>query len=77
MEGNVKSERISEDISVTEDNGQKTVRIKKNVNGKVTEEVYTGAEADQKLKELEASPGTKEMKKEEQRIVIKKETHNE
>jgi hypothetical protein len=74
IEGSVKSEIITEDVKVTDENGEKVVRITRNENGKVTEEVYKGAEADKKLKELEMN-NSKSMHKEEQRIEIKKEIH--
>ncbi|TSJ48100.1 hypothetical protein [Fluviicola chungangensis] len=72
IEGGMKSDRVTEDVKVTDENGEKVVRIIRNENGKTTEEVYKGAEADKKLKELEMND-SKSMHKEEQRIEIKKE----
>ena len=78
MEGSMKSEEITEDIEVTDENGTKVVKIIRNENGKVTEEVYKGADADKKLKELEMNENSgKKMHKEEKRIEMKKEIHNE
>lgn len=72
----MENKEISEDVDVTVENGVKTLRIKRNENGKVTEEVYTGEDADKKLKEMEMAPDTKKGERIERRIEIK-ETHNE
>lgn len=78
MEASMKSEKITEDVEVTDENGVKVVKIVRNENGKITEEVYKGADAEKKLKEMEMNAGSgKTMHKEEQRIEIKKEIHNE
>ena len=74
MEGSVKSNRITEDVRVIDEKGEKVVKIKRDENGKVTEEVYKGAEADKKLKELEMND-SKSMHKEERRMEIRKEVH--
>lgn len=50
-DGNQKMER---DVSVRIDEKGKTVTIRTSDNGKKSEEVYTGKDADKKLKELEA-----------------------
>ena len=77
MDAGMKSEKITQDVEVTDENGVKTVKIIRNENGKVTEEVYKGADADKKLKELEMNGSSeRKMHTEEQRIEIKK-THNE
>lgn len=69
------SENTTENVEVIVEDGVKTVKIKKNVNGKETEEIYTGAEADKKLKEIEMDPSTETQEK--VRTTIHKETHNE
>src|SRR6218665_588650 len=77
MEAQMKSEKVTQDIEVTDEGGVKMVKIITNENGKVTEEVYKGADAEKKLKELELNETSgKTIHKEEQRIEIKK-THNE
>lgn len=68
-------ENTSQNVEVIIEDGVKTVKIKKNVNGKETEEIYTGAAADKKLKEIELDPSTETQEK--VRTTIHKETHNE
>jgi len=74
--GNLENKEVSEDVDVTIENGVKTLKIKRNENGKITEELYTGEDADKKLKEMEMAPDTKKGERMERRIEIK-ETHNE
>lgn len=68
-------ENTSQNVEVIIEDGVKTVKTKKNVNGKETEEIYTGAAADKKLKEIELDPSTETQEK--VRTTIHKETHNE
>ncbi len=77
LESQMTAEQKSVTVDVNEVNGQKTVIIKRTENGKTTEEMYTGIEAEEKLKELNLDPNSKKMKMEEERIEIKKETHQE
>ena len=53
------------EVRMEEDNGTKTLYITTNENGKISEEVYTGEEAEVKLSELtEGVSQTEEIKKE-------------
>ena len=49
---------IKKEVEMTEENGQKKLVIKTEENGKVTEEVYKGEEADKKLAELKGEHKT-------------------
>ncbi len=71
----ITSETTTENVEVVVEDGVKTVKIKKNVNGKETEEIFTGEAADKKLKEIEMDPSTETQEK--VRTTIHKETHNE
>lgn len=62
-----KKQEIRKEVKVTEENGEKVMTIITTENGKTKTEIYKGAEADAKLKELEASmpkeSGTKKVVK--------------
>lgn len=49
-----KVKEVRKEVRVEDENGVKTVEIITTENGQETKEVYTGAEADQKLAELES-----------------------
>lgn len=49
---------IKKQVTLEEDNGVKTVTIRTNNNGDISEEVYTGEAADAKLAELESQKST-------------------
>lgn len=72
MEGRKGDEGVTKEVEVTEANGEKVVTIITSTNGKMRTEVYTGADADAKLKELEATEKSqgqmKESKVEERAI---------
>lgn len=79
-----KKQQISKEVKFEENNGEKTLTIKTIKNGNQTVEVYTGKDADTKLKELEKekSGTTKTMfidddgkkhLKVEQKVVIREE----
>lgn len=51
---------VRKEVRMEENNGVKTLTISTDENGKKTEEVYTGEEADKKLAELQASQGKEE-----------------
>ena len=60
--------KIRKEVKVEEVNGTKTMKVVTEQNGKTTEEVYKGAEADAKLAELEggmSSEMTEDVKVEE------------
>jgi len=58
MDGRDAQEGVTKEVEVTEENGEKTVTITTSTQGKIRTEVYTGVDADAKLKELEAAePG--------------------
>ena len=67
-EEGTKSE-TSEEISIHEVDGQRELRIKRTVDGVVNEEVFTGAEAEARIKELEE---TKVLKTTEKRVEKRK-----
>lgn len=46
--------KVSKEVNVEDKNGEKVLTISTTENGKTTKEVYKGAEADAKLKELDA-----------------------
>lgn len=46
--------KVTKEVNVDDKNGEKVLTISTNENGKVTNEVFKGAEADAKLKELDA-----------------------
>lgn len=46
--------KVNKDVTVEDKNGEKVLTISTTENGKLTQEVYKGAEADAKLKELDA-----------------------
>ena len=46
--------KVTKEVNVEEKNGEKVLTIATTENGKTTNEVYKGAEADAKLKELDA-----------------------
>ena len=58
-----------EEISINEVDGQRELRIKTTENGVVKEEVYTGEEAEKKIKELEE---TKTFRTTEKRVEKRK-----
>lgn len=65
---------VRKEVRMEENNGVKTLTISTDENGKKTEEVYTGEEADKKLAELQASQGqAAEGKEEEIRKEVKME----
>jgi hypothetical protein len=79
-----KSSSISKEVNLEDENGVKTLTIKTTTDGNTTTEVYTGAEADTKLAELDKEKsGTtktvvigddgKQHLKVEKRVVIKEE----
>lgn len=55
MEGRGAEEGVTKEVEVTEENGEKVVTIITSTNGKMRTEVYTGADAEAKLKELESA----------------------
>lgn len=55
MDGRGEEEGVTKEVEVTEENGEKIVTITTSTKGKMCTEVYTGAEANAKLKELEAA----------------------
>lgn len=56
---------IKKEVKMEDENGQKTLTITTTENGVVTEEVFTGEEADAKMEELLAAENrTEEVKKE-------------
>ena len=57
-----KIKEIRKEVRVEDENGVRTVEIITVENGQETKEVYTGAEADQKLAELESQAITEESK---------------
>lgn len=59
---------------MTDENGQKKLVIKTTDNGVVSEEVYTGKEADDKLAELQGKH--KELKEDQQTVEVKMEEVN-
>lgn len=75
----VKQREVKKEVEMTDDNGQKKLVIKTEEAGKVTEEVYVGEEAEQKLKEYEQ--GKPEIKPEhkvkmQRKQVVKKKAVN-
>lgn len=46
--------KVTKEVNVEDKNGEKVLTIATTENGKTTKEVYKGAEADAKLKELNA-----------------------
>ena len=80
--------KVTKEVNVEEKNGEKVLTIATTENGKTTNEVYKGAEADAKLKELDAeksgttktivteAKGKKAMKV-EKKIIKKEETFKE
>ncbi len=75
MDGRGQTEEVKKEIEVTEEDGVKTVTIITSTSGKMRKEVYTGEEADAKLKELEnAEKGHVEI---QERKVVKKEIEEE
>ena len=67
----VTSKEISEEISINEVDGQRELRIKTTDGEVVKEEIYTGAEAEEKIKELEQTRTfkTTETKVEKRKII--------
>lgn len=55
------AKKIRKEVKLEENNGIKTLTVITEDDGKVAKEVYTGAEADQKLKELEDADAGKEL----------------
>ncbi len=53
MDGRGMEETVSKEVMVTEENGEKVVTIITSTQGKIRTEVYTGEEAEAKLKELQ------------------------
>lgn len=49
----VSSQEVKEEISIEEVDGLKKVTVKRTENGIISEEVYTGEDADKKIQELE------------------------
>ncbi len=70
----VRKREIKKEVEMTEDNGQKKLVIKTDENGKVTEEVYVGEEADKKLEELKGEH--KELKADQKTVEVKMEEVN-
>lgn len=70
----VKKREIRKEVEMTDDNGQKKLVIKTEENGKVTEEVYKGEEADKKLAELQGDQ--KELKDGQETVEVKMEEVN-
>ncbi len=70
----VQKREIKKEVEMTEDNGQKKLVIKTDENGKVTEEVYVGEEADKKLEELKGEH--KELKADQKTVEVKMEEVN-
>lgn len=70
----VQKREIKKEVEMTDDNGQKKLVIKTEENGKVTEEVYKGDEADKKLAELQE--GHKELNDGQETIQVKMEEVN-
>jgi len=64
-------------VELTDENGVKTLRIKTTENGKTTEEVYIGEDADKKLKEMELDSKVQKTEHTERKRIEIKETHNE
>lgn len=59
----------TKEVEVIEEQGEKKLIIRTSENGRVTEEVYTGLEADKKLEELNAEmPEAKEQVKQDIRL---------
>lgn len=65
---------IKKEVEMTDENGQKKLVIKTTDNGVVSEEVYTGKEADDKLAELQGKH--KELKEDQQTVEVKMEEVN-
>ena len=70
----VQKQEIKKEVEMTEENGQKKLVIKTEENGKVTEEVYKGKEAEQKLAELKGEH--KELGTDERTLEVKMEEVN-
>lgn len=68
--------KVREEVMVEEVNGEKVIRIDRTVDGKTTHEEFRGAEADQKLKEINTDAAPKKVtgspmnKKEIKRIEV-------
>lgn len=70
----VKKREVRKEVEMTDENGVKKLVIKTEEDGKVTEEVYMGEEADKKLAELQG--GHKELKDGQQTVEVKMEEVN-
>lgn len=46
---------IRQEVRMENENGEKTLTVKTEIDGNKTEDVYTGKQAEKKLKEIEAS----------------------
>lgn len=66
-----KKNTVEKKVNVTENNGEKTVKVETTENGKTTKETYKGAEADAYLKKEEKE--AKENPKIERKIIRKEE----
>ena len=60
MDGRGGTDEIKKEVKMEEVNGEKKLTIVTSRKGKIREEVYIGAEAEEKLKELEAGNKTSE-----------------
>ena len=70
LEGDSKKIKESVEVEINDDGKNKKVTIKKSSNGKETIEIYEGAEADEKIKELENEAGSEFTG--EEKIIVKK-----
>jgi len=68
---------IKKEVNVVQENGEKVMTVKTTENGKTTTEVFKGAEADKKMKELENETARhqKEASKDPNKtVIVQKET---
>lgn len=55
---------VRKEVKVQEVNGEKVLTIQSTENGKTTEEIYRGAEAEKKMAELESAQGKETVRQE-------------
>ena len=67
--GVTNSEKIKKEVKLVNENGKKKLTITTTNNGVVSEEVFVGKEAEEKLKEIEEHPENKLIKKEKKIIL--------
>ena len=54
----ISSQEVKEEINIEEEGGVKTVTIKRTENGKTSDKIYTGVDAENKIKEIEERQNT-------------------